>query len=373
MPREDIVVQHDESSPNWVSAHPEITTVVTKGHPVAQAYGQGGYNKAWGEDICGKGSPCAIMEEDEKVAFYAVGAPYIIHIDDLHPVAANWQKFMKPVFEKDKEDIQADMYAYEMAAASLPLPHLRVQHMMVSSTEDGNPARTEGWSLIDGWDEMSCREPKTPPGKRVPTVLHYCSGYEAKDIRGNLWLWHKGHVPHDILSCSTGLLKPPPDDLYNTQDDLEGRRNAWMLCQLFYHVNNAVSAYKVNHCQTGDVNLRKTIRILPNDAPHTVKCSDSAGDVLGGVPDTTGKHPPCYPYAQREPEGEDHMIQRPPMADQDDNGADDDNDNGNSGHDADQDDDSDDSNYHGDDGDNSKGENQDGDKTTTADLFFSHT
>ncbi len=75
------------------------------------------------------------------------------------------------------------MYAYSMAAAHEKLPHLQVDHYMVSNVEAGG----EGWPWVDELPEV-CVPPEEDlvnnkvtyyPGLPVPSVVHFCQSFRA--------------------------------------------------------------------------------------------------------------------------------------------------------------------------------------------------
>ena len=94
-------------------------------------------------------------------------------------------------------------------------------------------------------------KPSDPGGGR-----HRCSG----SVDG-VWNFHKGHVPPDILACEAPLLVEPPDDLFNVQRELFERRHAFMVCTLYYLVNQMAAAFKRKNCAAP--NLRRCVRLIP--------------------------------------------------------------------------------------------------------------
>ena len=74
------------------------------------------------------------------------------------------------------------MYAYSMAGAHEELPHLTMEHFMVS-----NPGMEpgEGWRFIDALGDDVCRPPENGiyyPNKPLPTFLHHCQFYRIGDL-----------------------------------------------------------------------------------------------------------------------------------------------------------------------------------------------
>lgn len=65
---------------------------------------------------------------------YSVGPPYLLEKDDLLSLARTWVSFVPKVYESFP-NLLAEMYAYSMAAAHQELPHLRMDHFMVSNID----------------------------------------------------------------------------------------------------------------------------------------------------------------------------------------------------------------------------------------------
>ena len=63
-----------------------------------------------------------------------MGPPYMLVKDDFRRLARTWVSFVPKVYE-DFPDLLAEMYAYSMAAAHEQLPHLRMDHFMVSNID----------------------------------------------------------------------------------------------------------------------------------------------------------------------------------------------------------------------------------------------
>lgn len=65
---------------------------------------------------------------------YSVGAPYLVEKSDLLRLAISWVEFVPRVYA-GYPDLLAEMFAYSLAAAHQQLPHLRVEHFMVSNID----------------------------------------------------------------------------------------------------------------------------------------------------------------------------------------------------------------------------------------------
>ena len=159
-----------------------------------------------------------------------------------------------------------------MACADQNVKHVEVANYMISN-EDADS--DEAWKWVDKYPNMSCTNPDITQFANRPIMLHAAAHYQActggepaQNIRGNahctekgseLWNWHKGHVPTQIMYCNQRLLIPPPDNFFNVQRDMRGRRRAFMICIMTKVTNDAVIAYKTKHCKPG-FNTKKCIR-----------------------------------------------------------------------------------------------------------------
>jgi hypothetical protein len=207
-------------------------------------------------------------------------------------VIPKWWELMKPVYAQDKGDIQADMYAYVLAAAHHKMKHVRLNNYMVSCVDCGE----EGWPWIDKMKKMSCEKPIIPEGFQRPSFLHAASHfkactegdthpYEAVKCNGDsdMWNFHKGHVPSQILECDQPLLQSPPDELFDAQTSQKGRRSAFMVCALTYTVNRAALEYKRKFCP-GNYNQKKCVRMVVAHS-QAGRCKSKG-------------NPSCYPLAK---------------------------------------------------------------------------
>ena len=97
-----------------------------------------------------------------------------------------------------------------------------------------------------------------------------------------------GHVPSTVLHCDEPLIMPPPDDLFDVQYTPRGKRSAFLMCNLIFMINRAVTDYKGKFCKPG-YQLKKCTRIITGGLepppPH-----GSAGNPFG------------YPLAKVVPE-----------------------------------------------------------------------
>jgi len=199
----------------------DIFDRVGKGKAVAQQYGlgapwarKGGHPKFNRDAICGADSPCLSEKENFAGNHYSVGPPYMVQKDDLHRLAVTWTSFVPRVYE-GYPYLLAEMYAYSMAASHEKLPHLQLDHYMVSNTDAGG----EGWQWIDQLDNP-CSPPENGiyfPNKPLPTFLHYCQFFSVGELG-----FYKRQFPRDSFSCEAPMLVEPPELLHLTQHRVRG-------------------------------------------------------------------------------------------------------------------------------------------------------
>lgn len=246
---------------------------VQQGQPAGQLYGLGSSwtvapqdfvddygNKKKGNfnrtDICGPSSPCNSISAEEVDMYYAIGPPYIIEISDLTRLSQVWLQFLPKVYSGYPE-LLAEMYAYSMAASDQQLPHYTLQHYMVSNTE----IEEEGWAWIDALEDGVC-EPTVDgiyfPDNNMPTFLHYCQMPRAGEFVFNKW-----KITDRIFDCDAPLLQELPLDLsqynYKMKDgryvpepnNIEARRNSFLLCTLYSSINTMLTDYKMRYCPEG--------------------------------------------------------------------------------------------------------------------------
>jgi len=286
----EAITQHELSTgKGLLGSNTNGANVVKPGTPVAQMYGIG---SSWfrmpRDEICGQGSECAKTGHQVAQQHFAVGPPYLIHMSDFPALAGKWAEYIRPVAKYAKGDILTDMWAYCMAAANLGLKHTQLHQYMVSNPGIGG----EGWPLLDQWpashwDSIDCNQPSVPEGSHMPNVVHFAQNYHTTDAKGRKWMWHKGHVPGDLLECDVPLLKQPPANFIAKQQNKKDRQHAWLICMLLSNVNEMATAYKGKFCKQGQtVNLEKKIKLVQNKDRH---CN-------------VGRDKLCWPLAQLEEE-----------------------------------------------------------------------
>ena len=95
-----------------------------------------------------------------------------------------------------------------------------------------------------------------------PTFLHVAQRYDSHQ-----WpMFHKGHVPPNILQCELPLIIEPPEDLIDSVpvEHVEQRHKNYMLCSAYKLINSAVLDFKRAHCPAG-FNQDKEIRLQKKD------------------------------------------------------------------------------------------------------------
>jgi len=77
-------------------------------------------------------------------------------------------------------------------------------------------------------------------------------------------MFHKGHVPADILHCDVPLLKESPDNLWDVVPSSQRatKRSAWILCNTVSRVNLMATMYKERFCPGGTFERRKKVRLI---------------------------------------------------------------------------------------------------------------
>jgi hypothetical protein len=235
-----------------------LTDYVERGRPIAQTYGLGGYFvKSYNvAAIVEHDSPARKLDVNRAGQYYSVGPPLIARIEDMRKIFSKWTKYMHPVFNQRPGDIQADMYAYSFAAAHFGLDHLMFDQYMVSSPVTSG----EAWPYVNKYKSMPCTNPNKysySPDALIPTFLHVAQRYDSDKTD---FMFHKGHVPPNILNCDLPILIMPPDNLIENAPDLEQKHKTYMLCNAYNLINEAVLAWKKRFCPTG-YNTKKMIML----------------------------------------------------------------------------------------------------------------
>jgi len=186
----------------------------------------------------------------------------------MYTIVKRWSELVSKVHAA-KPQLLAEMYAYQLAASDVQLPHEVVNTMMVSGVD----AYGEGWALIDKIpDEDVCDSWIKQKGKGhvLPTFLHFCQSYGIQDV-----FFSKYMIPQDIFSCSKPLMLEPTANVMakesayklNTgrrRENLEAKfqkRHAFVTCAMTSAINEASLFFKKHHCG-GDANIKQGLDLL---------------------------------------------------------------------------------------------------------------
>merc|ERR1719272_358296 len=206
-------------------------------------------------------SPCAKVTTAMALEQGASGPPMMLHREDFKKVMPRWFEMMKPVMKTHSHDILADMYAFSYAVFHENVQTTLFDNYMVSNIYMDSK-HEEAWEMIEDISSMSCHNPEQSlAGKQLPTFLHAASHFKAcskgdpsykpqynlnscLDPESDVWNFHKGHVPVEILECDHPLLMQPPEDFFNVQEREKeknqlGRRGAFMICNFIHMINRA--------------------------------------------------------------------------------------------------------------------------------------
>ncbi len=94
-----------------------------------------------------------------------------------------------------------------MAAAHENLPHVTMEHFMVSNTN----MDSEGWRFVDALGDKVCQPPVNGiyyPELPLPTFLHYCQFYRVGEFG-----FQKRRIPKSMFECDQPLLSELPTNL----------------------------------------------------------------------------------------------------------------------------------------------------------------
>ena len=232
---------------------------VAPGAMFGQTYGLG---SKWlnFKSLAGPSSPAQDVDERNAQLLYQVGPPYIGVATDMYRVVNRWAELVRAV-HKEKPQLLAEMYAYQLAAADQKLPHGVVDSMMISVVNGYG----EAWDYIDALpNEEVCRmgASPNPSAHPLPTLLHYCQHYGV----ANVLFSKKVTVPKNILSCQSSLLKEPPSDAMSSQnayligvdgkrrdlDSKEHKRHVFSSCAITSAMNEALQFFKLHHCDKSE-------------------------------------------------------------------------------------------------------------------------
>mmetsp|Transcript_18234 Transcript_18234/g.39456 ORF Transcript_18234/g.39456 Transcript_18234/m.39456 type:complete len:642 (+) Transcript_18234:3-1928(+) len=230
---------------------------VEKGKPFGQTYG---FGNQWRKNvdisiIVGDDSPAIKAKDEFARLHYPVGPPYLAVASDMHTIAVGWTDFV-PKVHQQYPNLLAEMFGYCLSAAHNELPHQRLDSLMVSAVDMNGG---EGWELVDSIpDDEVCGFAAHPDHNKyaVPNVVHFCQRYGTGP-----YFFAKRRVPHDIFTCESPLMVPPPPDSalkYDFRVNPDGthqsftavrrKREAFAACAVIHATNEAASYFKRHHC-----------------------------------------------------------------------------------------------------------------------------
>eukprot|EP00986_Skeletonema_menzelii_P015195 scaffold11248_cov145-Skeletonema_menzelii.AAC.3 len=241
---------------------------VAPGAMFGQTYGLG---TKWMDfsSLAGPSSPARDVDERNATLLYQVGPPYIGVASDMYRVVNRWAELVRAVY-KEKPQLLAEMYAYQLAAADQELPHGVVNSMMIS----GVGAYGEAWEYIDALpNEEVCRTGAAPNPSvyPLPTLLHYCQQYGVANV-----LFAKRSIPKNIFTCQSPLLVEPSTDAMSSQNayitgndgkrrDLDSKahkRYVFSTCAITSAMNEALLFFKLHHCDKSEANTEKKLSLV---------------------------------------------------------------------------------------------------------------
>eukprot|EP00747_Dinoflagellata_sp_TGD_P063380 gnl/TRDRNA2_/TRDRNA2_153419_c0_seq1.p1 gnl/TRDRNA2_/TRDRNA2_153419_c0~~gnl/TRDRNA2_/TRDRNA2_153419_c0_seq1.p1 ORF type:complete len:538 (-),score=94.99 gnl/TRDRNA2_/TRDRNA2_153419_c0_seq1:152-1765(-) len=283
--------------------------------------------------VCGAEAPhqslCAKMTKDEAKQKYEVGMPIQLQKRDWAKLGVRWHTVLGEGFGTKDQDLrkalqsyEAEMYAFQLAAAAENITFHVSTHLMAGDVKTGNE---EAWDLVksamesDGPGMDTCLTGELPKTSAIPTWLHLASGpwvhgdwYFSKYQVPPKWhgapLWH-GDSTVGLVECDSPLLAVPPasllqtatlapnvrnyfsDDPHRPRDRLEqwsqGRFQAWGICTVLNLMNAGLKAVKAARgCPASTANNNLRLRMHPTDAWRNdlVVCSgDNSCEMPGDV------------------------------------------------------------------------------------------
>eukprot|EP00040_Diaphanoeca_grandis_P041302 m.262783 g.262783 ORF g.262783 m.262783 type:complete len:575 (+) comp46962_c0_seq1:24-1748(+) len=245
------VSQYYQIGSSWVKTHDTKPWVTERGHTRLT------------ESLCGKDGECSRATEKEVWDHFSAGPPYFVHGQDIKAFSASWAEYTPALANVSQNSLYTEMWSYGIAAAEHDMPHTQLTNFMVS-TPFAN--KQEAWiDWVDGQAEhgMSCHDPTIAEGVNIMPFLHFCQNIKGTDDKGVHWMWHKGHVPKNIYDCDLPIIKPPPDNFYNTQKPGTDKRSAWIICNLIANLNKFLTFYKTKFCPAP--NLHKSVRMAQGE------------------------------------------------------------------------------------------------------------
>lgn len=81
-------------------------------------------------------------------------------------------------------------------------------------------------------------------------------------------MFHKGHVPPNVLDCDVPLIVEPPSDLYRKSTSIEAKSQAWILCHILARFNQVLKAYKEQYCYPTGYEQRNLVRLVQDKTDY---------------------------------------------------------------------------------------------------------
>ena len=112
----------------------------------------------------------------------------------------------------------AEMYSYCMSAAHHNLPHLTLEHYMISNPDCSG----EGWRWVDELKDISLPEQTGImfPNQTLPTFLHYCQVYKAKGIEFYKRFQEYAYL-ESIFTCASPILANLPGNYLKVEQSAQ--------------------------------------------------------------------------------------------------------------------------------------------------------
>jgi hypothetical protein len=205
---------------------------VGKGNPVAQHYGymESSGLESYKCDLCPDPDRAYRRGGKHSKTNYAVGPPWMLHIDDLRTVAPTWVALV-PTLKAISGAWIVEMVAYAVACAYHELPHDLIHYGMVDNVRQHPLWLDNTNALRSEWDghpvsllhycytwELGERTPSTPAEgaaqhdrmvhrertQKAPVIDYY---HWSKYRVPSDWPGGKGNYLHNVMDCNCPLFQ----------------------------------------------------------------------------------------------------------------------------------------------------------------------
>lgn len=243
-----LVVNSNHTTLRYAGNRNHIENRVERGFAVAQNWrnylgaGYWGGKRAKLKAIC-KDGPCSLVTKEEAEEYFAVGPPYIMHIDDMRAFADDYCQFTIEGRRIDK-GWMVEMYGFVLAAANHGIKFTMLTDLGVTSPQFKNDAR-EYWTFVDQLKENPCG-PRFSRLNLLPVGLHLCQKYQQ-----GAGYYYKYAMPKDLLNCDSLLFQPPSETAWTSANSTHLRGMAWTECTAIRSINKMLLAYKTRSCPNG--------------------------------------------------------------------------------------------------------------------------